>query len=104
MTKKPTIVHVNRHTINRNKRNDTDEPDMVVRTSRSAKPRYGRSVDVLDKDGNVVATLSSHRDRPLSCGATVWLECKYGVALRGEVRNDDSERTETGRVLPEKSD
>lgn len=94
------LVHVNRHTITRNKRNGTNEPDIAVRRGRSSKAEYANSVDILDANGNVVATIGSHRDRPLPCGATVWLECLYGVAMHVESSGDSDLPSDGSGELP----
>ncbi len=85
---KPVIVHVNRHTITKNKKNKANDPAIAVRRSRSAKADYSRTVDILDQDGNVVATIGSHLDNPLPCGATIYIECYHGVRSHNETLHD----------------
>lgn len=55
------------------------EPEIAVRKTKSGKAVYKDSVKILDKNGEVVAVLASNKDKPLPCGATIWLECKYDV-------------------------
>ncbi len=84
---KKTIVHVNRHVVLRNKKSKTNEPEIAVRNGRSGKADYAHSVDIVDESGNIVASIGSHRDKPLSCGATIWIECNYPVVIHREADN-----------------
>jgi hypothetical protein len=40
-------------------------------------------VDILDKDGNVVASVVQSR-KPLSCGALVWVETELDIRVHTE--------------------
>lgn len=67
-----TIIHVNQHVIRDNKKNDKRNPPITIKTYNSNN--YGTGVNILDKDGNVVAKVVYNPDNPLSCGAHVWIE------------------------------
>ena len=66
MTK--TIVHVNQHIIKANKKNGTDDPPLTIRRG---KLKFNVSECTLR--GPVVVVYRP--DKPLSCGARVWIEC-----------------------------
>ncbi len=70
-----TIIHVNRNLINQNKKNGTTQPVLTVREGKSTI--YCNRTDILDKDGNKVATILYSPDSPLKCGARVWIETIY---------------------------
>lgn len=72
-----TIIHVHQQKIKSNLKNGTKEPPIIVRNYKEIK--YASYVEILDEDGNVVATLIYQPDNPLSCGARVWLETKLEV-------------------------
>lgn len=62
-----TIIHVNQHAIRRNIKADVKEPVLTVKTYKSND--YANSV-VIDGPCRVVYS----PDKPLSCGARVWIE------------------------------
>lgn len=67
-------VHVNQHTIKTNKKNGTDEPTITVQTSKG--PVVARAVNILG-DSKVIYS----PEKPLSCGATVWIETVAAMEL-----------------------
>ena len=69
------IVHVNSHKIRAK-----DPTPISVRNTRSAPAVPAGEVDILDRNGDVVATVMYSPDRPLSCGARVWIEADWVVA------------------------
>lgn len=72
-----TIIHVNQHIIKSNKKNNTQEPVLTVKTYKSN--RYGSNVIIKDKTGDEVARIIYRPDRPLSCGARCWIETTEDV-------------------------
>lgn len=60
-------IHVNQHVIKRNAKMDEREPVLTIKTSRDNV--YAHEVDILG-DSRVVYS----PDKPLSCGAKVWIE------------------------------
>lgn len=74
-------IHVNGHKIKSNKKSGTWEPVITAKTSKST--RYGYRVDLLDKDGNVIASVLQSR-KPLSCGAVVWVETELDIRVHTE--------------------
>jgi hypothetical protein len=73
-------IHVNQHIARANKKNGTHDPALSIKTSKSNE--YAREVDILDSEGKVVATVVSRPEKPLSCGATIWIELHGDVVLR----------------------
>jgi len=64
-------VHVNQHNIRHNGGNPDDmRPVITVKTYKSNE--YGDTVEI---NGPSVVLYSP--DKPLSCGAKVWIECQY---------------------------
>ena len=59
-------IHINMHVIRSNKKNGTNDPVITVKTYKSNT--YGHEVDIL---GNSKVVYSP--DKPLSCGARVWI-------------------------------
>jgi hypothetical protein len=67
------ILHVNRHRILGNRKAKTKEPPLAVRRGRTGKACYADRVDLLDRFGQIAASLVYTPDRPLKCGAEVYL-------------------------------
>jgi len=72
-------IHVNQHVIRANAKNGTNDPVITVKTSKSNHYTYSAEIDGLSR---VVYS----PDKPLSCGAKVWIETDAPVALHtGEI-------------------
>lgn len=69
-----TIVHVNQHAVRRNAKEGTREPVLTVKTYKSNT--YAHQVEI---DGP--SRLVYSPDKPLSCGARVWLETTSPVRI-----------------------
>ena len=65
------------HVIRSNKKNGTNDPVITVKTYKSNT--YGHEVDILG-DSKVVYS----PDKPLSCGASVWIETDSEVLVDGK--------------------
>ena len=65
------------HVIRSNKKNGTNDPVITVKTYKSNT--YGHEVDIL---GNSKVVYSP--DKPLSCGARVWIETDGEVLVDGK--------------------
>ena len=72
-----TIVHVNQHVIRSNVKNGEHEPVLTVKTYKTND--YAFSVDI---DGPCRVIYSP--DKPLSCGARVWIETDSNVTMKKE--------------------
>ena len=73
-----TIIHVNQHVIKSNRKNGVTDPVLTVKTYK--ENRYGHEV-LIKGDSRIVYS----PDKPLSCGAHVWIE-KQGEVI---VLNDE---------------
>ena len=69
-----TIVHVNQHVIRANRLKDQRDPPITVKTYKST--RYGHSVQI-----NGPCRIVHSPDKPLSCGAKVWIETQADVEV-----------------------
>ena len=72
-----TIVHVNQHVIRTNIKSGEHEPVLTVKTYKTND--YAFSVDI---DGPCKVIYSP--DKPLSCGARVWIETDSNVTMKKE--------------------
>jgi len=68
------IIHVNMHKIRSNKKNNTNEPVLTVKTYKSNN--YAHEVDIQGPSKVVYA-----KDKPLSCRARVWIETDEKIVL-----------------------
>lgn len=69
-----TIIHVNQHVVKSNRKNDVNDPVLTVKTYK--ENRYAHEVDIKG-DSKVVYS----PDKPLSCGAHVWIETQGEVTI-----------------------
>lgn len=69
-----TIIHVNQHVIKANAKNGENNPTLTVKTYKSND--YAHEV-FIDGPSRVVYS----PDKPLSCGAKVWIETESAVSL-----------------------
>jgi len=67
-----TVIHVNQHKIKANNKNNTRDPVITVKTYKSNT--YCDDVVILGQDGLPAAKLIYRPDKPLPCGAHVWVE------------------------------
>lgn len=76
-----TIVHVNQHKIRENLKQGTRQPVLTVKDYKSN--RYTSNAIIRDAKGNEVARVVYSPDKPLSCGARVWIETQNQVEATG---------------------
>jgi hypothetical protein len=74
-----TIIHVNQHVIRRNATNGESEPVLTVKTYKSNE--YAHEAVIRDANGKEVARVMYRPDKPLSCGARVWIETEHDVEV-----------------------
>ena len=67
-----TIIHVNQHVIKSNRKNEVEDPVLTVKTYKSNT--YAKEVKI-HGDSKVVYS----PNKPLSCGARVWIETESEV-------------------------
>jgi len=78
-----TRIHVNTHIIRRNCKTGEREPPIGVETQGRRK-RYARGVRI-----NGPVQLIYSPDKPLPCGARLWLETMADVVLVGEAKRKE---------------
>lgn len=69
------VIHINQHVIRKNGKTGERNPVITVKTYK--ENRYGHTVDV---DGPCRIVYSP--DKPLSCGAKVWIETQAEVKVQ----------------------
>lgn len=69
-----TIIHVNQHVIKANRKNRVENPVLTVKTYKDNK--YAHEVEILGPSKIVYQP-----DKPLSCGAHVWIETYSEVII-----------------------
>lgn len=69
-----TIIHVNQHVIKANAKNGTNDPVLTVKTYKSNT--YAHDVEIKGPSRVVYSP-----DKPLSCGAKVWIETEAEVII-----------------------
>ena len=74
-----TIIHVNQHVIKRNSKTNEREPTLTVKQGR--KNTYAHEVAILGPSRVVYSP-----DKPLSCGAKVWIETESEIEFIGEIK------------------
>lgn len=67
-------IHVNQHAIASNRKNGTDDPVLTIKTYRDNT--YAHEIEILGP-----SKLIYNPDKPLSCGARVWIECECEVKI-----------------------
>lgn len=72
-----TIVHVNQHVIRANGKTGARDPVLTVKRGRTN--RYAHEVEILGP-----AKVVYSPDKPLSCGAKVWIETEHDVIVKEE--------------------
>ena len=78
------IIHVNQHEIKKNRKNGTENPVLTCKFGSSpSKARgtniYAHEAIICDDRGNEVARVIYRPNRPLACGAHVWIETENEV-------------------------
>ncbi len=75
-----TVVHVNQHVVRKNSKSGAREPVLTVKTYKSNT--YAHEVEIKGPSRVVYSP-----DKPLSCGAKVWIETESEVVpiVLGEV-------------------
>ena len=68
------IIHINQHVIRRNSKTGERNPGVTVKTYKSND--YGNEVVVLGP-----CNIKYSPDKPLSCGAKVWIETQSEVIV-----------------------
>lgn len=72
-------IHVNQHQIRHNHKYGTKDPCITVKTSKSNT--YGNEVWIRDQSGSIIAKVIYSPDKPLSCGARIWIETEADIEV-----------------------
>jgi len=72
-----TVIHVNQHVIRKNAKLGTKDPVLTVKTYKSNE--YASEAIIYGQDGKEAARIIYSPDKPLSCGAKVWIETQCEV-------------------------
>ena len=75
-----TIIHVNQHVIKKNRKTGKVDPVLTVKTYKDN--RYAHTAVILGQDGKEAARVVYRPDKPLSCGAHVWIETENEVKIK----------------------
>lgn len=70
-------MHVNQWKIKKNRKEGLNEPCLTIKTYKSNT--YAHEAIIRDKDGKEVARVVYRPNKPLSCGAHVWIETQNDV-------------------------
>lgn len=74
-----TIIHVNQHIIKQNNKNNVNNPVITCKTYKSNN--YAHEAIIYDDNGKEVAKVVYSPNKPLSCGAKIWIETKNKVEI-----------------------
>ena len=67
-----TIIHVNQHNIKANAKDNGGRPVLTCKTYKDTD--YAHQAIIYGQDGKEAARVIYSPDKPLSCGARVWIE------------------------------
>lgn len=73
------VIHVNQHKIRSNAKNGNNEPVLTCKTYKNNE--YGHEVIIYGQDGKEAAKVVYSPNKPLSCGARVWIETTNDVEV-----------------------
>jgi hypothetical protein len=68
------VIHINQHNIRHNINCSVEDRKDVITCKTYKNNTYSNSLLIVDNDGNVIAKVVYSPDKPLSCGARVWIE------------------------------
>ena len=87
-----TRIHINQHVIKSNHKNDRKDPVITVKTYNSNT--YAHEVKILGESKVIYSP-----DKPLSCGAKVWIETDAEVVVlpRSAVGKNDNKIKESNK-------
>ncbi len=69
-----TIIHINQHNIKHNRKPENTDKKAVITVKTYKTTTYANFVSIVDEDGKEIAKVVYSPDKPLSCGAHVWIE------------------------------
>lgn len=81
-------IHVNQHIIRSNKKNGMREDPITVKMG--GKSHTTSFLEIRDKDGDVVVKVIYSPDKPMDCGAVVWIETLADVLFVPKKKTPES--------------
>ena len=75
-----TIIHVNQHKIKHNAKHNENSPVLTCKTYKDNN--YGHEATIYGQDGLPAAKVIYSPEKPLSCGAKVWIETINKVEVK----------------------
>lgn len=72
-------LHVNQFVIRANGKTGERNPPLTCKTG--GENLKASQIDILDRDGEVIASVVYRPDDPLSCGAKVWITSKAEIVI-----------------------
>jgi hypothetical protein len=72
-----TIIHVNQHVIKSNAKKGKNEPVLTCKTYKTND--YAHEAIIYGQDGLEAAKVVYRPNKPLSCGAKVWIETQNKI-------------------------
>ncbi|MDF2435406.1 MAG: hypothetical protein JWP44_5037 [Mucilaginibacter sp.] len=89
------FIHVNQHVIKHNNKYDNTLQACRVQYGKYGPSRYCKEVTIKGESKLVYSP-----DKPLPCGAKLWIECDDDVELIGEVAYETIKKTLFPRIMP----
>ena len=80
-----TRIHVNKQKIASNRIHGTNEPVITCKTYKSND--YGNEAIIYGQDGKEAARVIYIPDKPLSCGARLWIETDNKIQILNDAQN-----------------
>ena len=74
------VIHINQHNIKYNRKNDDKKPVITCKTYKTNN--YSDEVIIYGQDGKEAAKIVYKPNKPLSCGAHVWVETHNDVKFK----------------------
>ena len=68
-----TIIHINQHNIKHNAKCEVLDRKEVITCKTYKENIYTNSLQIVDDNGKVIAVIKYSPDKPLSCGAKVFI-------------------------------
>ena len=77
-----TVIHVNQHKIRKNTKEGTTDPVLTCKTYKSNE--YANEAIIYGQDGKEAARVVYSPNKPISCGARVWIETTNRVEIKNK--------------------
>jgi len=90
-------IHINQHRLRENRKTGSRKP--VITVKRGKTNRYGFEAVIRDAEGQEVARVVYRPEKPLSCGAVLWVESELDVEVITELRSQN----QRCKVAPQRS-